>query len=212
MSDVSVAKLRAEVAIVLENADLALVSSKKVREQVQQNLNCDLSSRKKEFDTIVMDYINEQHENQHSKQDKMDEDDDEDEAANNDDDESVASSESEFEAPKRQAKATARKAAAPKKKNAKTAEGGGAAKSGRKSTGFTKAINLSPELSALMGSDSLPRHEVVKNMWAIIKERNLYDPKNKQYAICDDELRKIMKVKRFRTFGMLKHLKPHFLA
>lgn len=40
--------------------------------------------------------------------------------------------------------------------------------------GYTKSITLSPELASLMGSESLPRHEVVKKMWAIIKERNLY--------------------------------------
>jgi chromatin remodeling complex protein RSC6 len=37
----------------------------------------------------------------------------------------------------------------------------------------------------------MARHEVVKKVWAIIKERNLYDPKNKQFAICDDELLKV---------------------
>lgn len=62
-----------------------------------------------------------------------------------------------------------------------------------------------------MGADSLPRHEVVKKIWAMIKERNLYDPKNKQYAICDSDLLKVMGVKRFRTFGMLKYLREHFL-
>jgi chromatin remodeling complex protein RSC6 len=42
-----------------------------------------------------------------------------------------------------------------------------------------------------MGADAMPRHEVVKRMWAIIKERNLYDPKNKQFAICDEQLMKV---------------------
>lgn len=79
-----------------------------------------------------------------------------------------------------------------------------------KVTAFTRPLTLSPALAALMGAESLPRHEVVKKVWAIIKERNLYDPKNKQYAVCDDELHKIMGVKRFRTFGMLKYLKTHF--
>lgn len=57
----------------------------------------------------------------------------------------------------------------------------------------------------------MARHEVVKKIWAIIKERNLYDPKNKQYAICDDDLMKVIGVKRFRTFGMMKYLKTHFV-
>lgn len=90
------------------------------------------------------------------------------------------------------------------KKIKKSGGGGG----GR---GFTRPLKLSPELSKLMGgAESLPRHEVVKKVWAIIKERNLYDPKNKQFAICDSDLQKVIGVKRFRTFGMMKYLQPHF--
>lgn len=54
-----------------------------------------------------------------------------------------------------------------------------------KYTGFTRPYKLSPDLAALMKAKELPRHEVVKKVWAIIKEKNLYDPKNKQFAICD---------------------------
>jgi len=82
----------------------------------------------------------------------------------------------------------------------------------RANSGYTKSITLSPELASLMGTEALPRHEVVKKMWAIIKERNLYDPSNKQYAICDDDLMKVIGVKRFRTFGMMKFLKNHFIS
>lgn len=97
-----------------------------------------------------------------------------------------------------------KKGRAPAAKKAPGAKRGGG--------GYTKAVNLSPELAALVGEDCMPRHEVVKRVWAIIKERNLYDPKNKQFAICDDELFKVIGVKRFRTFGMMKFLKNHFLA
>ncbi|XP_071445170.1 uncharacterized protein [Hetaerina americana] len=76
---------------------------------------------------------------------------------------------------------------------------------------YTRAYNLTPELAALVGSDAMARHEVVKKIWAIIKTRNLFDPKNKQFAICDDELLKVFGVKRFRTFGMMKYLKNHFV-
>lgn len=65
-----------------------------------------------------------------------------------------------------------------------------------KYTGFTRPYKLSPDLASLMGAKELPRHEVVKKVWAIIKEKNLYDPKNKQYAICDKELEKVIGVKR----------------
>lgn len=115
--------------------------------------------------------------------------------------ESDGGSDSDYEQPKK----------VPIKKKGGASGGGTGTGTGRKSTGFTRPYNLSPELSALMGAEALPRHEVVKKIWAMIKERNLYDPKNKQFAICDDELLKVMGVKRFRTFAMLKYLKPHFL-
>jgi len=57
----------------------------------------------------------------------------------------------------------------------------------------------------------MARHEVVKKMWALIKEKNLADPKNRQFAICNDELLPVFGIKRFRTFGMMKYLKNHFL-
>ena len=48
----------------------------------------------------------------------------------------------------------------------------------------------------------MPRHEVVKKLWQVIKERNLQDPANKQFAICDDQLLKVfgefsIKINRF---------------
>uniref|UniRef100_A0A069DYA8 Putative rna polymerase i transcription factor uaf n=1 Tax=Panstrongylus megistus TaxID=65343 RepID=A0A069DYA8_9HEMI len=81
----------------------------------------------------------------------------------------------------------------------------------RGTTGYHKTCTLTPELAAVVGQDSMARHEVIKKVWAVIKEKNLYDPKNKQYAICDDNLIKVMGVKRFRTFGMMKYLKKHFV-
>ncbi|CAG7826589.1 unnamed protein product, partial [Allacma fusca] len=93
--------------------------------------------------------------------------------------------------------------------------GGGAAKGAKKAgggggTGYTKTCRLSPELARVMGEEAMARHEVVKRMWKIIKEKNLYDPKNKQFAICNEDLLPIFGVKRFRTFGMMKYLKNHF--
>lgn len=89
-------------------------------------------------------------------------------------------------------------------------KGGGAKRAG--GSGYTKTLQLSPELASLMGTEQMARHEVVKKIWGIIKEKNLYDPKNKQYAICDDALLKVIGTKRFRTFGMMKYLKNHFIS
>lgn len=89
---------------------------------------------------------------------------------------------------------------------------GGGGGGGKKGSGYTKTMKLSNELAALVGQDTMARHEVVKKVWSIIKEKDLYDPKNKQYAICDDALMKVIGVKRFRTFGMMKYLKNHFIS
>merc|ERR1712137_288560 len=105
-------------------------------------------------------------------------------------------------------KAASKKKRAPPKKNS---SGSTPTKPKAKgASGYVKAVKLSPALSDIVGSESMPRHEVVKKMWSIIKERNLYDPKNKQFALCDDQLQKVFGVKRFRTFGMMKYLKSHF--
>lgn len=280
MADITTEELKKAVRDVLKTADLSVISTKAVREMVEKKLDCSLMNRKKEFDGIVMKYLNAKRDEADRKEEEErreaeadgEEDDDEEEVDDDEEDEeeeeesdssesskksdsssdedvrknnakkrnqkvavarkpqpkkkrkslnasdsgteSGGGSDSDYEVPK--------KKAAPSKKKKKSTSGGSASKDGassgtggggggRKSTGFTRSYKLSPELSALMGSESLPRHEVVKKVWAIIKERNLYDPKNKQFAICDEDLMKVMKVKRFRTFGMLKHLKPHFL-
>ena len=81
-----------------------------------------------------------------------------------------------------------------------------------KGSAFTKECKLSPELAAIMGKNKAPRQEVVKRMWAIIKERNLYDPDNRQFAFPDAELKTVFKIDRFRTFGMMKYLKDHITS
>lgn len=71
---------------------------------------------------------------------------------------------------------------------------------------------LSPELAALVGQDAITLPDLVKKVWAIVKERNLFDPDNRRYAICDDALFKVMGVKRFRVFTMMKYLKNHVVT
>lgn len=75
-----------------------------------------------------------------------------------------------------------------------------------KKSAFTKSFKLSPELADVVGSDVMPRHEVVKKLWAVIKERELQDPANKQYAICDDQLFKVIgKTFFFFLFHLYKY-------
>merc|ERR1712240_680675 len=83
----------------------------------------------------------------------------------------------------------------------KKKSGGGGRKGGK--SAFTKSFKLSAELADVVGADVMPRHEVVKKLWAVIKERELQDPKNKQFAICDDQLLKV--------FGKLPGIKRYML-
>jgi len=96
----------------------------------------------------------------------------------------------------------------PPKKKSKATTGEDGAKP-KKANGYTAPCDLSPALAEIMGTNQLPRNEVVKRMWAIIKERNLKDPKNGQYMLCDEQLLKVFGKKRVKTFGMMSILKDH---
>lgn len=176
-----------------------------MRLQLQDKLKVDFTSRKKELDKLIMEAVN---------------------AMQDSESEPEAESEPEVKPKKRKAAAAASdsegsdykptKSTKSKKRRNSSADSDDDWKETKKKkkgkgTGFTRPYKLSPELSELMGAKELPRHEVVKNIWKIIKEKNLYDPKNKQFAICDEQLEKIIGVKRFRTFGMMKYLMPHFI-
>lgn len=71
---------------------------------------------------------------------------------------------------------------------------------------------LSPQLAALVGQETMTIVEVMKKINFIIKERNLYDPNNKKYVICDDSLYQVIGIRRFRIYGMIKYIKKHFLS
>ncbi|KAK4875069.1 hypothetical protein RN001_011491 [Aquatica leii] len=270
MADISKEDLRKEITAILKDADLASTSAKKVRQQLEEKLDANLLSRKKEIDTLVMEFVNSKdNTKKKSKKSDSEEDDEENEEEEEDDVEedeegsedekkdskrastgkkpvpkkakkgsdseaSEPSDEGESEeeySPKKSKPPKTRKLPPKKKKGsesdsdedwAKTKKGskkggqggggGGAGGGKRAGSGYTKSMTLSPELAALVGQSTMARHEVVKKIWDIIKERDLYDPKNKQFAICDDALLKVIGVKRFRTFGMMKYLKSHFIS
>ncbi|XP_017796618.1 PREDICTED: upstream activation factor subunit spp27 [Habropoda laboriosa] len=259
MADISNEELRKEITAILKDADLTTMSAKKVRLQIEGKLDIDLTERKKEVDSLVMDCLQEKQDatkkkkktaseesedGEEEEEEGSEEEEEEEEKkpakrspakktiskrkkGSSDDEESASDDDaSDEEYSPKKSKATPKKGKPGKKgkkkgsdsdsdedwgKN-KKAQGGGTKKGGGKGKGgYTRAITLSPELAAIVGAEQMARHEVVRKVWSIIKERNLYDPKNKQFAICDDELLKVIGVKRFRTFGMMKYLKSHFV-
>ncbi|GAB2292146.1 hypothetical protein Dimus_026397 [Dionaea muscipula] len=61
----------------------------------------------------------------------------------------------------------------------------------RARTGFTTPLPVSPELQAFLGVSEIPRTQVLKAVWAYIKQNNLQDPENKKIVVCDEKLKKI---------------------
>ncbi|KAK8958008.1 hypothetical protein KSP39_PZI000215 [Platanthera zijinensis] len=75
--------------------------------------------------------------------------------------------------------------------------------------GFTKLCSLSPQLQEFVSVPELARTEVVKRLWAHIRENNLQDPTDKRKIICDERLLNLFKVKKIDMFQMNKALSKH---
>jgi len=268
--EISKADLKKEIQEILKDADLDNTSAKKVRLQLQEKLDVDLTERKKEVDQLVMEVIDEQTQDDgEEEEEEEDEEEEEEEEApppkkkaapkkraasesggsgGDESEEEVPSdgggSDYEPDEPVKVSKGrkTSNKKAkygsddessgeewgGSKKKSASKKGGGRKKKSqdsddsdyekpkkkrkstgGGKANGYTAPVKLTAELADIVGGDEMPRHEVVKRMWAYIKENQLQDPKNKQMIKCDDKLSKVFPSKKFRGFGMTKFLKDH---
>jgi chromatin remodeling complex protein RSC6 len=92
-----------------------------------------------------------------------------------------------------------------KKPAAKTA----AKTAGAKPNALQKPLQPSKELAAIVGSNPLPRGEVVSKMWDYIKKNNLQNPENKREILADDKLQPIFGKKKVTMFEMNKHLAQH---
>jgi len=74
--DIGADKLRREIQIILKDADLNTLSSKKVRQMLEAIFTCDFTERKKEIDDILMSEITTRDTTQ-TNNDEQDDDDDE---------------------------------------------------------------------------------------------------------------------------------------
>ena len=111
-------------------------------------------------------------------------------------------------APKAKATAKAAKPAAKTaaKKPAAKAKKGKAAKG---ETAFSRLLELSPELSAVLGHKNLARTDVVKNLWVYIKKHGLQDSKNKRMINADDKLKAVFGKVSADMFEMTKLVSKH---
>jgi chromatin remodeling complex protein RSC6 len=93
----------------------------------------------------------------------------------------------------------------------KTAKAGSnAGESTRKvNPALMKPLQPSKELAAVVGSEPLPRPEVVKKLWAYIKEHDLQNPSNKREIKSDAKLKAVFGKDKVTMFEMNKYVAQH---
>jgi upstream activation factor subunit UAF30 len=88
-----------------------------------------------------------------------------------------------------------------------------AKKSGKKRTpsaAFMKPVRPDSALSAVVGSNPLPRTELTKKLWQYIKRHGLQDSKNRRNINADDNLRPVFGGRSQVTmFDMTKLVNKH---
>ena len=105
--------------------------------------------------------------------------------------------------------ATAKKAPA---KTAPAADKAAApAKKRTPNAAFMKALTPGPALAAVVGSEPLPRTEIISKLWVYIKANNLQDAANKRNINADAKLKELFgkpQVSMFELAGLIgKHVK-----
>jgi chromatin remodeling complex protein RSC6 len=75
---------------------------------------------------------------------------------------------------------------------------------------FMKPMTISEQLAVVIGKGPMPRSEVVKKLWAYIKEKGLQDQKNKRNINADAALKVVFGGKEtVSMFEMTKLVSKH---
>lgn len=77
------------------------------------------------------------------------------------------------------------------------------------SAGLAKPVQPSKELAAIVGSEPLPRTEVISKVWDHIRTHKLQNPENKREILADDKLKAVFGQDKATMFEMNKLLSPH---
>ncbi|GBF91929.1 hypothetical protein Rsub_04653 [Raphidocelis subcapitata] len=90
--------------------------------------------------------------------------------------------------------------------------GGGKKRGGGGGGGFSqRQCVLSEEMQAFLGTERMPRTQVVKEIWAYIKAHDLQDPKNRRNIVLDEKLATLF-THPVTMFSMNKQLSRHVKA
>ena len=94
-------------------------------------------------------------------------------------------------------------------KKAQSGKAAPASTGSKKPNALQKPLQPSKELAALVGSEPLPRGQVVSRIWDYIKKNNLQNPENKREILADGKLEPVFGKKKVTMFEMNKHLARH---
>jgi upstream activation factor subunit UAF30 len=72
-----------------------------------------------------------------------------------------------------------------------------------------KPLQPSKELAAVVGSDPLPRGQMVSRVWDYIKRHDLQNPQNRREIMADDKLKPIFGKDKVTMFEMNRYLAQH---
>ncbi|VDM24363.1 unnamed protein product [Hydatigera taeniaeformis] len=208
MAEPTDGQLNAAIKEILKDADLSIVTAKTVRKTLEDRFNIDLYDRKSSIDKMIMKVLE-------SREDKSTDS----TSGSESGDESGSCLDGSGSLKRRKTlddkyartihaeeNGMRRRKAAPKPKQERTSKSGG-----RSGGGFTKPVMLSDELAAHLGETALSRAELVKRFWQEAREKQLFDPENKQFVICDESWKKLFGKSRFKMFGISKLLNQHIV-
>ncbi|KAI3922098.1 hypothetical protein MKX01_005787 [Papaver californicum] len=177
----------------LSVSDLNTTTTGIVRRKLEEDFGVDLSDKKAFIREQVDLYLQTQVEKNEEEEEVVDEDEDE-------------KPKEEEEEPER--RTSSRNGGVRKKKKVSKKANDGEKKRGG-GGGFTKVCSLSPQLQKIIGVPEMARTEVVKQLWAYIREKDLQDPKNRREILCDEPLRGLFRVDTINMFQMNKVLSKH---
>ena len=80
---------------------------------------------------------------------------------------------------------------------------------GKKPNALQQPLKPSDILAEIVGSDPLPRGEVVSKVWTYIKANDLQNPQDKREIVADEKLKKVFGKDKVTMFEMNKYLAQH---
>lgn len=69
-------------------------------------------------------------------------------------------------------------------------------------SGLSKPVKCDAVLTEIVGKSTMPRTEIIKQLWVYIKKNDLQDPKNKRVILADAKLKPLFDGKK--SIGMMQ--------